>query len=73
MKFSEFVFHYVQLLCYKCHKINPSRGGLYIASKKRHPVYLSKHNSNRETQTILLMIPNGKGWHCLAVKNYKHY
>ena len=34
MKFSEFVFHYVQLLCYKCHKINPSRGGLYIASKK---------------------------------------
>ena len=27
---SEFVFDYVQLLYYKCHKINPSRGGSYI-------------------------------------------
>ena len=27
---SEFVFDYVQLLHYKCHKINPNRGGSYI-------------------------------------------
>ena len=29
---SEFVFDYVHLVCYKCHKINPNRGGLYIDS-----------------------------------------
>ena len=27
MKGSEFVFDYVQLLYYKCHKINPNSGG----------------------------------------------
>ena len=27
MKGSEFVFDYVQLLYYKCHKLNPNRGG----------------------------------------------
>ena len=27
MKGSEFVFDYVQLLCYICHKINPNRDG----------------------------------------------
>ena len=32
MKVSEFVFDYVHLLYYKCHKINPNRGGLYIDS-----------------------------------------
>ena len=32
MKGSEFVFNYVQLLYYKCHKINPNRGGSYINS-----------------------------------------
>ena len=29
MKGSESVFDYGQWLCYKCHKINPNRGGLY--------------------------------------------
>ena len=29
---SKFVFNYVQLLYYKCHKINPNRGGSYIDS-----------------------------------------
>ena len=29
---SEFVFDYVQLLYYKCHKINPNRGATYIDS-----------------------------------------
>ena len=32
MKSSQFVFDYVYLLFYKCHKINPNRGGLYIDS-----------------------------------------
>ena len=30
MKGSNFVFHYVHLLYYKCHKINSNRGGSYI-------------------------------------------
>ena len=29
---SEFAFDYVHLLHYKCHKINPNRGGSYIDS-----------------------------------------
>ena len=29
MKGSEFVLHYVQLLYYKCHKVNSNRGGSY--------------------------------------------
>ena len=33
MKGSEFVFDYVYLLCYKCHKINPNRRGSYIDSR----------------------------------------
>ena len=32
MKGSEFVFDYVYLFYYKCHKINPNRGGSYIES-----------------------------------------
>ena len=32
MKGSEFVFYYVHLLYYKCHKINPNHGGSYIDS-----------------------------------------
>ena len=32
MKSSEFVFDYVQLLYYKCHKINLNWGGSYIDS-----------------------------------------
>ena len=32
MKDSAFVFDYVHLLCYKCHKINPNRGGSYVDS-----------------------------------------
>ena len=32
MRGSEFVFDYVQLLYYKCHKMNLNRGGSYIDS-----------------------------------------
>ena len=31
-KSSEFVFDYVKLLYYKCHKVNPNHGGSYIDS-----------------------------------------
>ena len=32
LKGSEFVFDYIHLLHYKCHRINPNFGGLYIDS-----------------------------------------
>ena len=32
MKGSSFIFDYVHLLYYKCHKINANRGGSYIDS-----------------------------------------
>ena len=32
MEGSEFVFDYVHLLCYKCHKANLNHGGSYIDS-----------------------------------------
>ena len=32
MKSNEFVFDYAHVLYYKCHKINPNRGGSYIDS-----------------------------------------
>ena len=32
MRGSEFVFDYVHLMYYKCHKINPNRGGSYVDS-----------------------------------------
>ena len=35
MRGSEFVFDYVDVLHYKCHKINPNRGGSYIDSPDR--------------------------------------
>ena len=41
---------------------------LYSKNKKRFPVYPSKHNSKREKQIILPMIPNGEGCHDIAVK-----
>ena len=35
IKSSEFVFDYVHLLYYKCHKITPNRGESYIDSPDR--------------------------------------
>ena len=32
MKRSEFVFHFCKLFYYKCHKISPNCGGLFIDS-----------------------------------------
>ena len=39
-----------------------------LKKEERHPVYVSKHNSNREKQVILLIIPNGEKFHYLSVK-----
>ena len=48
---------------------------LYIKEKEMLSAYISKHNSTRERQIILLTIPNEEkeGRHYLAVKNYLHY
>ena len=32
-----------------------------LGNKKAHSVYDSKHNSNREKQIVILIIPNGEG------------
>ena len=52
MKGSEFVFDYVQLLYYKCHKINLNRGGSYIDSpdsikKKKAAINPSNKKDNK--------------------------
>ena len=39
-----------------------------LKKKKKYVPYVSKHNSNREKQVILLMITNGEGWYYLAAK-----
>ena len=36
--------------------------------KKRNPAYVSRHNSKRENQVILLMILNGERCHYVEVK-----
>ena len=41
---------------------------MYAKKEKIYPAYVSKRNSNREKQVILLMIPNREGWNYLAVK-----
>ena len=37
------------------------------------PMFQNIKNWNRKKQVILLMIPNGEGWHYVTVKNYKNY
>ena len=36
--------------------------------KQIRPAYISKHNCDRESQVIILMITDSKKWRCLAVK-----
>ena len=45
-KGSEFVFNYVQLLYYKCRKINPNRGGSYIGSSD----WIKNKKNNKSNQ-----------------------
>ena len=40
----------------------------YAKKEKVYPAYVSKHNSNREKQVILIMISNREKWHFLEVK-----
>ena len=39
-------------------------------TKEIRPSYISKYNSIRKNQAILLMITDNKKWHYLAVKNF---
>ena len=41
---------------------------LYAKKEEIYPACVLKHNSNREKQVFLLMIPNGEGWHYPTVK-----
>ena len=41
---------------------------LFVKKGKIYPSYVWKHNSNCETQVILLMILNGERWHYITVK-----
>ena len=45
MEGSELVFDYVDLLYYKCHKINPNCGGSYIDP----PDYIKKQKCNNKS------------------------
>ena len=47
---------------------------LYVKEKEIYSSYISKHNSTREKQIILLMIPNKEkgGWHYLALSVLLH-
>ena len=52
MKGGEFVFDYVHLLCYKCLKIDPNRGGSYIDSpdwikNKKPKINLTTREDNK--------------------------
>ena len=44
IKGSEFVFDFVQLLYYKCHKVIPNRGGSCIDS----PDWIKKNNKSHQ-------------------------
>ena len=58
----------------KLKKIEKNIGTIALTVlEKIYPAFISKHSSNHEKQVILLMIPNGQGWHYLAAKNYQHY
>ena len=42
---------------------------MYAKNDKIYPAYVSKYNSEREEQVIILIIPSKKEWPCIAVKN----
>ena len=49
-------------------KVKTALNVLYTKKEKIYPAYISKNHSNCEKQVILSIIPNGDGWHYLAVK-----
>ena len=65
MRGSEFVFDYVQLLYYKCHKINLNCGGSYIDSpnwikKKKATINLINKKDNKCFQYAVTVALNYK-------------
>ena len=50
------------------HNLTIAPNVLYAKNEKIYPTYVSKHNSKREKQFILLMIPKKERWHYIAVK-----
>ena len=44
-----------------------------LKKKKIYPAYVSKHNSNREKQVILLMISNGEKLREAKSEGRRHY
>ena len=51
MRRSDFIFDSVELLCYKCHKINFKRGGSYIDSTD----WIKKKNNNNNIRKIQMI------------------
>ena len=41
---------------------------MHAKKEKIYPAFVSRKPSNRVKQAILLIIPNGKGWHYIAEK-----
>ena len=63
MKGGGFVFDYVKLLYYKCHKINPNRGGSYIDSpdwikNKKSTVNVTNKKDNKWFQYAVTLALN---------------
>ena len=64
MKGSEFVFDYILLLHYKCHKINPNRGGSY----KNSPDWIK----NNKAAINLINIIDKKYFQCVVTVLLNH-
>ena len=63
MKGSDFVFDYVDLLYYKCHKTNPNCGGSYVdywIKNKKTTINLINKNDNKSFQYALIVALNNK-------------
>ena len=80
MKGSEFVFDYVQLLYYKCHKINPNHGGSYMDSpdwvkKKNTTIYPINKKDNKCFQYVVTVVLNHEeiGQHAERITKIKPF
>ena len=61
MKGSDFLFHYVHLLYYKCHKINPNCAGSYIHSlEKKSTINSINKKDNKGFQHAVTIALNHK-------------
>ena len=59
MRGSNFIFDSVQLLCYKCHRINFKRGGSYIKSPDRIKNKKSNNKSEKQRWSMFSICGNG--------------